>query len=96
MVLDLIKQGHPNADQKVSCSAATMPYFLTPEMCLWLDNFCGHPYNWNRSVRVVFVPAHGCLIVQHAASCVRCGTSGHHSLPLFRAVDTPSSHVQCS
>lgn len=43
MVLDLIKQGHPNADQKVSCSAATMPYFLTPEMCLWLNKFLWTP-----------------------------------------------------
>ena len=43
-----------------------MPYFLTPEVCLWLDNFCGHPNNWNRSVESSICP---CLWVPRCPAC---------------------------
>lgn len=84
MVLDLIKQGHPNADEKVNCSAAILSFALTSGTCIWLVIPVDTPTIGTGAWRVEFSPAHGCLIVRHAASCLRCGTSEPYSLTFFR------------
>ena len=84
MVLDLIKQGHPNAAEKVSCSAAILSFPLTSGTCIWLVIPVDTPTIGTGAWRVGFSPAHGCLIVQTCCLVLRCGTSGPYSLTFFR------------